>query len=258
LTIVLDAAGQAVNRETGLVIYPREEFAQDRFNYEAGQHTLFGGPTGQGKSRLAFKLLEHTATPDLPAYYMVVKPHDALVTSEGKRLGFKTTRRWPPPRSPRTYFEDKPPGYLIWPKMGNMDTDRDHVAEVAGSLLRERYAAGIKGSPGILVCDDSMVMSKILHLDQEMVTHIAMSRALGLGGWYFFQKPTDSGRASIWSYGASEHIFLFRDPDKRNRQRYGEIGGADPKFIDYATMQLQPYQSLYIKRTGQRMCIVDA
>jgi len=244
--------------QTGLMVIPREEFARDYFVYKGGEHTLFGGPTGQGKSQLSFKLLEYTANSDMPAYVAVVKPHDPLITREGKRLGYRTVREWPPRTKMVDFFRDKPPGYLIWPKMGDMDADTDNASRVVGALMRERYSAGVKGHPGILVCDDSMVLSKILGLDREMVTHIAMARALGLGGWYFFQKPTDSGRASIWSYGASEHVFLFRDPDKRNRQRYGEIGGVDPKFVEDASLQLKPYQSLYIKRTGGRMCIVDA
>jgi energy-coupling factor transporter ATP-binding protein EcfA2 len=242
---------------SGLTLIPREEFAAEYFNYQPGEHVAFLGPTGMGKSKLAFKLLEHTATPEMPAYVGVVKPRDPMITAEGQRLGFRTVRQWPPKTRIIDYFRDKPPGFLVWPKMGDMNLDTAHAADVIGSLMRERYSAGVKGQPGILVCDDSMVISKILGLDREMVTHLAMSRALGLGGWYFFQKPTDSGRASIWSYGASEHLFLARDPDKRNRQRYGEIGGVDPKLVEQVTLQLEPYQFAYVKRTGSRMCIVD-
>jgi hypothetical protein len=250
--------GTVYDRATGLAIFSRPEFCDDRFDYRAGQHAVFAGPTGRGKTKLAFQLLEVVASPDLPAYCAVVKPSDPLVKSEGQRLGYRTVRDWPPPARLRDFFSEKPPGYLIWPKMGNMTTDTDNAARVVGSLLRERYAAGVRGKPGILVCDDSMIISKILGLDREMVTHIAMARAMGLGGWYFFQKPTDSGRASIWSYGGAEHLFIFRDPDKRNRQRYGEIGGVDPKFVEHASLQLDPYQALYIRRTGARMCIVDS
>ena len=39
-------------------VFQRDEFARDYFDYEDGQHVLFGGPTQEaGKSTLSFKLL---------------------------------------------------------------------------------------------------------------------------------------------------------------------------------------------------------
>jgi len=81
---------------------------------------------------------------------------------------------------------------------------------------------------------------------------------MGLGMWAFVQKPTDSGRAAIWAYGASEHVFLLRDPDRRNQQRYDEIGGVDPQVVRDATNSLKPYQLLYLKRTEGFICVVDS
>lgn len=102
-----------------------------------------------------------------------------------------------------------------------------------------------------------MVKSKILGLDREMTTILAMSGAMGLGMWTFVQKPTDSGQAAIWAYGASEHVFLTKDPDRRNQARYNEIGGIDGNYVTQVTKSLKPYQFLYIKRTGSFVCIVD-
>jgi hypothetical protein len=139
-----------------------------------------------------------------------------------------------------------------------MDNDIPRASEVTGKLLRDRYAQGVKGKKGILVCDDTVVKSRLLGLDKEMTTHLAMAGAMDLGGWYFVQKPTDSGRAAIWAYGNSEHVFLSNDPDSRNRIRYDEIGGFDSHQVDEMSQRLKPYQFLYLKRSGGHVCVVDS
>ena len=53
------------------------------------------------------------------------------------------------------------------------------------------------------------------------------------------------------------HGFLFNDPDKRNRQRFAEIGGVDPDLVMEQVYHLDQYQALYIKRTGPCLCVVN-
>jgi len=237
----------------------REEFASEYFVYKPGEHVVFAGPTQRaGKTTLAFKLLEYTATPECPAYIAVSKPKDPVTERESKRLGYRRVENWPVEPKMGELFNGKPSGYVVWPKFGDMDRDVGRATEITGRLLRDRYAQGVKGRKGILVCDDTVVKSKLLGLDQEMTTHIAMAGAMDVGGWYFVQKPTDSGRAAIWAYGNCEHIFISKDPDARNRERYDQIGGFDAHQVDAISQNLKPFQFLYLKRTGNRMCIVDS
>ena len=246
-------------REDGLTVFSRQEFASERFDYKAGEHVVFGGPTQRGKTTLAFQLLRYVATPELPAYVAVCKPNDPTTAREGARLHFRRVSDWPAPKKIGEVFGgEKPSGYLVWPKFGDIDNDIQRCAEVTRRLLADRYTQGVRNKRGILVMDDTMVKSKILGLDREMTTILAMSGAMGIGQWTFVQKPTDSGRAAIWSYGASEHLFLTHDPDRNSQRRYDEIGGVDPKFVTQATADLKPYQFLYIKRTGKYACIVDS
>lgn len=245
-------------RDDGLWIFSRADFAQNRFYYKPGEHVVFGGPTQRGKTTFAFDLLEEVATPELPAYVAVSKPKDPVTERRGKELGFRMVRDWPAPMKVNEMWDGKPPGYLIWPKFGSMDDDVDRCADITRKLIQDRYTAGVKNKHGIMVMDDTMVKSKLMGLDREMTTLLAMSGAMGLGQWTFVQKPTDSGRAAIWSYGASEHLFLLKDPDRRNQQRYDEIGGVDPRFVRDATNSLAPFQFLYIKRTESFACVVDS
>ena len=90
-----------------------------------------------------------------------------------------------------------------------------------------------------------------------MTTVLAMAGAMGIGEWVFVQKPTGAGETPIMAYGACEWLFMFKDPDKRSRMRYDEIGGFDPRFISDKVMTLQKFQCLAIQRTGRHICIVD-
>jgi hypothetical protein len=91
-----------------------------------------------------------------------------------------------------------------------------------------------------------------------MVKVLTMSGAMGIGGWFFVQKPTGAGNTAIWSFSQSDHVFIARDPDKRNRERYTEIGGFDSKEVERITMTLERYQFLYLEREHRYMCIVDS
>lgn len=244
-------------REDGLWVISREEFARDYFDYRAGNHVVFGGPTTGGKTTLAFQLLQYCATPELPAYVAVSKPRDETTSSWGRRLGFRRVSEWPAPRTVKELMGEKPRGYLIWPKYGDLNLDVERSAKITRTLLMERYAAGARQKQAILVMDDTFVKSKILGLDKEMTTILAMAAAMGIGLWAFVQKPTGAGNTALFSYGNAEHVFLTYDPERRNQVRYDEIGGVDSKIVRDALGTLTPYQFLYIKRTGRYICIVD-
>ena len=100
---------QAYQREDGMLVIPRTEFCRDYFDYKAGEHVTFGGPTQRGKTTLAFNLLEYTATPELPVYVAVSKPFDPTTANEGERLGFRNG----PLRNGSRILWGKSPG-AIW------------------------------------------------------------------------------------------------------------------------------------------------
>lgn len=243
----------AYQRPDGVWVFSREEFASRRFDYKAGEHVCFGGPTQRGKTTLAFTLLEYCASPSCPAYVAVSKPKDPTTEKWGKRLNFVRVSDWP---APPKLGNRHPNGYLVWPKFGNMDTDIQRCAEITRRLLKDRYTQGVRNKKGILVIDDTVTKSKLMGLDEEMTTILAMAGAMDIGLWAFVQKPTDSGRTSLWSFGASEHLFLTHDPDRKNQLRYDEIGGVDPKLVANTARTLKPYQFLYIKRTERFFCVV--
>lgn len=246
-------------RDDGIWIIPRKSFAQYRWTYKAGQHVVFAGPTQNGKTKLAFELLEFTATPGMPAYVAVSKPKDPVSSQEGARLGYRRVAIYPfPPKIKEFLKEGKPSGYLIWPDMADPNTAVENASITTSRLIDGVYSDGAKNKKAILVLDDTVTKSKILGLDRQMVKVLTMSGAMGIGGWFFVQKPTGAGDTALWSFSQSDHVFIARDPDKRNRERYTEIGGFDSKEVERICMTLERFQFLYLEREHRYMCIVDS
>jgi hypothetical protein len=239
---------------------PRDEFVQRRWTYNDGEHVVFAGPTQRaGKTTLAFKLLEYTATPERPVYVSVSKPEDKVTAAEGARLGYRRVSDYPFQPKVKEYFrEGKPSGYLIWPDMRDPSTAMENAHGVTSRLIDGVYADGAKHKKCILMLDDTVTKSKVLGLDRQMVMIITMSGAMGVGGWFFVQKPSDAGKAALWSYPNAEHVFISKDPVKRNRMYYSDIGGFDSNEVGRISLSLKKYQFLYLERSHGYMCIVDS
>lgn len=254
-----EQTSRAYQREDGLWVFPRQEFVQERFDYKAGQHVVFAGPSQNGKTTLAFDLLEVSATPQLPAYVVVSKPTDKVSSQRGQELNYRRVSEWPPKTTVKEVFDGKPSGYLVWPKFGDMDSDVENAHRVTRDFLGAVYADGARHKKGIIVLDDTYLKARILRLDREMTTIHAMAGAMGLGAWTFVQKATNAGETTLIAYSSAEHMFLFHEPNEAYRKKFGEIGGVDPKKVERAVMSLDKrrFQCLYIKRTGRHMCIVD-
>ncbi len=234
---------------TRLEGFGRQEFLDERWRYRPGEHVTVIGPTGCGKTWLTYELLQRTATPARPAVVLVKKPRDPLITRRGKELEYRTVRTWPP--GPLSWWEKKPAGYLVWPPTKYDPTvDRPAKAEVFRRALMDSYRRGQR----IVYVDDAYGVSELLKLREELTEMWTEARSTEVGLWTAFQKPS---HVPTWAYNQAEHLFLFHDPDKRSRERFGEIGGIDPYMIQEAVRRLDRHQALYIRRDGPAACIVN-
>lgn len=242
-----------------LAVIKRDPFAESYFPFKKGEHVVFGGPTQQGKTTLAFQLIRHIASPEYPAYIAVSKPDDETSISWGERLGYRRISEFPPTRKVRELdiFDGKPSGYLVWPQFGDIDLDIPNAQRVHGKMLKQTYAEGAKGKACILVMDDTMVKAKIMHLDNDMVTILAMAGAMKISLWIFVQKPTDSGRTTIWGYDQATHLFITKGSSSNMLDRYAEIAGDKGPIVKAVVPTLDPFQFLYIHKYQGFICIVD-
>ena len=239
----------------GLVTFSRDEFVDRRWDYRSGNHVTIIGPTGSGKTVLGMHLLAKYASAQMPVVYLVKKPRDPEITAWGKSLGLVKTDNWPP--SPWLQMNHRNPnGWLLWPRT-RFDPDLDRPAKhtIFRRALVHAYKGGgiFKRKPRIVVLDDSYGLAEILDLKEVMIENWTEMRSMGGGQWSFFQKPS---HVPLWAYQA-DHLFLFNEPDKRSRQRFGEIGGIDADVVTETVVGLDEFQALYIRRRGRRACIVD-
>lgn len=240
-----------------ITTFGRREFLEDIWDYKPGDHVTLCGRTQSGKTTLGFQLLARIP-PEIVPIVMVMKPYDETVTKWTKRLGYKRTATWPPLRANRRMPKDyRPPGWVAWPNLGNIDTDVSTTRSLFHKVLADSYAQAARRGrePRALFVDEIVAVANRLKLSGQLELLWMQGSGMGVGLWAAAQRPFSLPQHAL---SQAVHLFLHRDDDKRNRERFAEIGGVDPDFVMDITANMREHQFLYIARLGYHMAIVDA
>jgi hypothetical protein len=253
----------------------RQEFLDDYWEYRPGQHVAFIEPTGGGKTRLKYQLLRVAMKqqPQLSVRVTIPKRRDPGPAAWNAALGLTETDHWPPPRK----LLSKPAGYALWPKHinGQPGEDPDKVIAANRAHLEREMKACAQDSYQQGDCihdaDDIYVQAVLLNMNEFFNEMLTMGGVMGCGLWGANQKPsgTKDGSVTSFFYNSPTHLFLGWDTDERNRDRFGEIGGVDRKYVSNVVQNLQLHHidghvisdKLYISKAGTSeygpaMCIV--
>lgn len=236
--------------EADVTRFERDVFLTQVWDYSAGEHVTVLAPTTGGKTHLSYQLLNESATEDVPAVVMVMKPRDKATDKWIPRLKFPVVREWPPPVTKRLFSESKPRGWIVWPS---------HVYDPAvddprhRALFRRVILDSYKRGNRILFADETYSLEEELELSTELRTVWTKGASMGCGMWAATQRPA---YISKWAYQA-HHLFLGNDPDEDTQRRLSEIGAAvDPGKVRWILPRLQKWEFLYINRDERAMCIV--
>jgi hypothetical protein len=245
----------------------RSTFLSQYWDYNAGEHVTLIQPTQGGKTRMAGDLLADLAG-EIPATILVMKPRDKTPAAITRALGYKEIASWPPP--PRWPFQAAPPGYTLWPKQSLTDIEADnaHLKSEFSKALYHVYGTGDQ----IIFADEVYGLVAELGLARELTMLWTRGGGMGAGLWAATQKPSGTqhgGSIPTFMYSASTHLFLGKDTDERNRNRFGEIGGVDPREISELVRTLpvhkitddqgRPHfisEQLYIDKRGPYLAVV--
>ena len=243
---------------------PADEFVRDYWTIDRGEHVSLIGPTGTGKTTLGMKLLAGATAQhdDTTGVVLAMKPHkrpprpgerrkvtgDETVANLTRDLGGRVLRSWPPPR---LWPWERPPAFwTLWPEHTfDIDLDEQRHAEMFGRLLVDRYR---RGSSWVFA-DETYSLTHEMGLAKPLVTLWTKGRSMDTGLIGATQKPS---HVPLWMYSQASHVFLWNDPDKRARQRLGEISGFDPAVIRSVVNQLNGHSCLYLRPRDRTMAIL--
>ena len=232
---------------------PRQQFLDEYWSYEPGEHVFLIGPTQRaGKTHLGFQLLEAANRPDLDTTVFCMKPQDKTVARFSDQFGFKEVSSWPPRKK---WWETVPPGYVLWPHHSfDVEKDNQHLK----AQFRKAMMDGYKHGNSILFLDEVYGICAELDLTDDLTAILTRGGGMGCGAWMACQKPGGTQGHSLpgFAFNCPTHMFLANDNDGRNRDRYGELaGGNDPKEIENLTLGLNRYEFLYLNSNGQKAII---
>lgn len=246
-----------------MAVIPRVEFiTQFGSSFHSGQHVTFLGPTQRGKTTMALQLLSRCTSPERQGYILAGKPtgRDPTMEAAPKELNMRQVSSWPPERQ---YGDKKKNGFVLHP-LGKPTDDADaEDAKLEANFRKALKSLYASRKPVVVMVDETAHVYDYLKIKKPYEASL-MRGAPTVSMWSLIQRGRN---ISYHAYNAPEHIFIFFDPDASNRERYGEIGGVDGRWIqdlvaNLKTETIEPRgntvsQALYIRRSGSQISIVD-
>lgn len=202
------------------------------FKWALGEHMTILGQTGSGKTRLGLELVK----PRGHVVAIATKPKDELLAPL-KREGYKVARNM---RDLDRIRRER--RILLWPESKTLRSDGNQK-KVLQDAFEYFYHTGNRA----ILADETYYLCHQLGLEEEVVSMLFRGRSLGISMVCMGQRPF---HLPLACYSQADHIFFFREHDKRNRDRLKEIGGADSSEVESIIAKLPKYHFLYIHPTS--------
>lgn len=225
---------------------PKPRFAQ-------GDHVAIIGPTGAGKTHIAFSIAE------IRSYVLVVacKPRDPLV-EDATRRGYYLI---PGNKLEIEYVDGRPlhPRVIYWPRLSSraqrqvpanqlLKTEKAlhkrHVGEALGYVRRD--------GNWCLIIDEGTYVCRDLNLQREVDSALQHFRTMKSSIIILGQRPSWMGRYVL---NQPSHLFLFQTADLNDRKALGDISGFDSRLVAEIVQRLdhRQHEALYLNTRTREM-----
>lgn len=244
----------------------RQEWLDEYFDYNPGEHVLIVEPTGGGKTTIAYQMLAEVMRryPHLSVASFMPKPKDPSTVEWARALNLRETPVWPPKRK---LFQPKPAGHVLWPHH-RMDLPPAERREEVGKVLRAGLDGQYKAGDSVSLVDDAHSAATYMDLNDYIEEILVNGRAGGAAVWLPLQKPSgtiNAGGITSYAYSSPTHYLFGKDTEKRNLDRMSEIGGGiQADRVKEIVRNLRLYrigphtvsQKLYIDKRGPGMALI--
>jgi hypothetical protein len=219
-----------------------DDFNTYVLDWRQNQHMGLVGPTEQGKTNLAYHVLQRRAF----VTYFAIKTRDATLEAFAKQGGYVRIKDWPPTSGvlKRPVSAEKMPRRLLWPDATQLNSEPEQK-RVFGKALADIYADGA----WCPVFDDYWYLAHILGFEKDTKKYLANARSNDIPMLICAQRP--AGNNLVELFDQTTHLFFFRDNDETNLKRIGGVGWLNAGPIRAFVAHLDRYQFLYVNtRTG--------
>lgn len=239
------AAPRTARAQRLLELPPRELWVpfhhRFRTSWAQGEHVLFVGPTGSGKTVAARTLAEDRKFVVVLGTKVKDPEMDAYLA-----MGYTRVEQWPPTRSQLRPLSDGSIRIVLWPKIRNRLELRSHRPMFAKFLDQ----ALIDGGWTILVDEGLWVCSrKGLALGDQLEAIAYTGRSSEVTLMTLLQRPAGVPR-NVWSNVS--HAFMWKHGVTNDTRELASLGTEDPKTVGLAVSQLQEYEFLYLPTRAGR------
>lgn len=220
-----------------------DDFLTYVLQWNQNQHVGLVGPTEQGKTNLAYHLLE------LRKYitYFAIKTHDETLQAFAQHGNYQRLTDWPPKKGlllKRQVRPDEMPRRLLWPDATELDSEPEQI-RVFSKALSDIYTSG----GWCPVFDDYWYLAHILGFEKSTKKFLANARSNYIPMMICAQRP--AGNRLVELFDQTTHLFFFRDNDEPNLRRISGVGWLSSEAIKAFVANLEQYQFLYVNtRTG--------
>jgi hypothetical protein len=225
-----------------------DDFMTYEFDWKQNQHAGCVGPTEQGKSTLAYTILDECRK---YVAYLAIKTRDPTLQAFIDSGKYVRIYDWPPMRQQfarknRPYTAEEMPRRLVWPDATQLDSEPEQQ-RVFGNALRDIYVQG----GWCPVFDDYWYLAHILGFERETKKMLANARSNDIPMLICAQRP--SGNRLVELFDQTTHLFFFRDNDEPNLKRISGVGSLSSKAIQGFVANLDSFQFLYINTRRRKM-----